>query len=87
MTISHSARRKATHKLGWRKTAMACGLGLPVGREPAENALNALPPRWRRIPSAIKERAELPVHKNNKLIGIVFAVRTESGSLHFLVFK
>jgi hypothetical protein len=57
----------------WRKTAMACGLGLPVGCDPAENALNALPPRWRKTPSAIKERAELPVHKNNKLIGIVVA--------------
>jgi hypothetical protein len=49
-------------------------LGMPVGCDPAENALNAVPPSWRSTPSAIKDRAEFPVHKNNRLIGIVGAV-------------
>ena len=56
-----------------RKTAMACGLGLPVGCDPAENALNALPPSCRNTPSAIKRAGRITrTLKNNKLIIFVF---------------
>ena len=50
------------------------GSGKPVVFDSAENALNTSPPKWRNSPSAIKERTEFLLYKNNKSIGIVVGV-------------
>ena len=50
---------------------MANGFTCPLGRLPAEKALNRPAPSFRRMLSAKIERAVLPVHRNNTLYSLV----------------